>query len=405
MALYRYKALNARGEMLDGQMEAASDGDVALRLQEQGHLPVEAKLASESSGEPAWRALFKPKPFAGARLVQFTQQLATLLGAGQPLDRALSILLELPEDDVARRTIHEIREAVRGGASLSAALERQHGSFSRLYVNMVRAGEAGGNLHDTLQQLADYLERSSVMRAKVINALVYPAILLFMVGLSLLFLLGYVVPQFSSMYESLDADLPWFSKLVLGLGEFVRSWWIVILVIPALLLLWLDRKRRDPVFMLRFDGWLLQRKLAGTLVARIETARLTRTLGTLLRNGVPLLSALGIARNVLDNRVLAGDVEAAAADVKNGVGLSLALGKGKRFPRLALQMIQVGEESGALDSMLLKTADTFEQETSVAMDRLLAALVPAVTLVLALVVGIVILAVLSPIYDLTNVIG
>ena len=166
MALYRYKALNARGEMLDGQMEAASDGEVALRLQEQGHLPVEARLASESSGESAWRALFKPKPFAGARLVQFTQQLATLLGAGQPLDRALSILLELPEDDVARRTIHEIREAVRGGASLSAALERQHGDFGRLYVNMVRAGEAGGNLHDTLQQLADYLERSSAMRAQ-----------------------------------------------------------------------------------------------------------------------------------------------------------------------------------------------------------------------------------------------
>ncbi len=405
MPLYRYKALNARGEMLDGQMEAVSDGEVALRLQEQGHLPVEAKLASESSGEPAWRALFKPQPFAGARLVQFTQQLATLLGAGQPLDPSLSILLELPEDDVARRTIHEIREAVRGGASLSSALERQHGSFSRLYVNMVRAGEAGGNLHDTLQQLADYLERSSLMRAKVINALVYPAILLFMVGLSLLFLLGYVVPQFSSMYESLDADLPWFSKLVLGLGEFVRTWWIVILVIPVLLLLWLDRKRRDPAVMLKFDSWLLQRKLAGTLVARIETARLARTLGTLLRNGVPLLSALGIARNVLDNRVLAADVDAAAADVKNGVGLSLALSKGKRFPRLALQMIQVGEESGALDSMLLKTADTFEQETSVAMDRLLAALVPAVTLVLALVVGIVILAVLSPIYDLTNVIG
>ncbi len=405
MALYRYKALNARGEPLDGQMEAASDHEVVARLQEQGHLPVEAKLASESSGESTWRTLFKPKPFAGQRLVQFTQQLATLLGAGQPLDRALSILLELPEDEVARRTIHEIREAVRGGASLSTALERQHGDFGRLYVNMIRAGEAGGNLHDTLQRLADYLERSRALRARVINALVYPAILLAMVGLSLLFLLGYVVPQFAAMYASLDAELPWFSQIVLGLGVFVRDWWLLILAIPVLALLWLDRKRRDPAFMLAFDGWLLQRKLAGGLVARLDTARLARTLGTLLRNGVPLLAALGIARNVLDNRVLAGDVEAAAADVKNGVGLSQALAKGKRFPRLALQMIQVGEESGALDAMLLKTADTFEQETSIAMDRMLAALVPAVTLVLALVVGIVILAVLSPIYDLTSVVG
>ena len=405
MALYRYKALNARGEVLDGQMEAASDADVALRLQEQGHLPVEATLASEGGGESTWRALFTPKPFAGQRLVQFTQQLATLLGAGQPLDRALTILLELPEDEAARRTISDIRDAVRGGASLSAALERQHGVFGRLFVNMVRAGEAGGSLHETLQRLADYLERSRALRARVINALVYPAILLAMVGLSLLFLLGYVVPQFSAMYESLDADLPWLSQLVLGLGEFVRDWWILLLAMPVLALLWLDRKRRDPAFMLKFDDWLLRRKLAGTLVAKLDTARLARTLGTLLRNGVPLLSALGIARNVLDNRVRAADVDAASNEVKNGVGLSAALAKGKRFPRLALQMIQVGEESGALDAMLLKTADTFEQETAIAMDRLLAALVPAVTLVLALVVGIVILAVLSPIYDLTSVIG
>ena len=405
MALYRYKALNARGELLDGQMEAASDAEVAGRLQEQGHLPVEARLASEAGGDSAWRALFKPKPFAGQRLVQFTQQLATLLGAGQPLDRALSILLELPEDEAAKRTISDIREAVRGGASLSTALDRQHGAFSRLFVNMVRAGEAGGSLHETLQRLADYLERARALQARVINALVYPAILLAMVGLSLLFLLGYVVPQFSAMYESLDADLPWFSTFILGLGEFVRDWWIVILAVPLLAVLWIDRKRRDPVFMLKFDGWLLQRKLAGPLVAKLEAARLARTLGTLLRNGVPLLPALGIARNVLDNRVLAADVDAAAEEVKNGIGLSAALGKGKRFPRLALQMIQVGEESGALDAMLLKTADTFEQETSVAMDRLLAALVPVVTLVLALIVGLVILAVLSPIYDLASVVG
>lgn len=405
MALYRYKALNARGEVLDGQMEAASDAEVASRLQEQGHLPVEAKLASEAGAESTWRALFKPKPFAGQRLVQFTQQLATLLGAGQPLDRALTILLEMPEDEVARRTIEDVRDAVRGGASLSAALDRQHGTFSRLFVNMVRAGEAGGSLHETLQRLADYLERSRALRARVINALVYPAILLAMVGLSLLFLLGYVVPQFSSMYESLDADLPWFSTVVLGLGEFVRDWWILILALPLLAVLWIDRKRRDPVFMRRFDGWLLERKLVGSLVAKLDTARLARTLGTLLRNGVPLLSALGIARNVLDNRVLAADVDAAAEEVKNGIGLSAALAKGKRFPRLALQMVQVGEESGALDVMLLKTADTFEQETSVAMDRLLAALVPTVTLLLAVIVGIVILAVLSPIYDLTSVVG
>ncbi|MBZ0087807.1 MAG: type II secretion system F family protein [Thermomonas sp.] len=405
MALYRYQALNARGETLTGQMEAGSGAEVAARLQEQGHLPMEARLASEAGADYNWRGLFKPKPLAGPKLVQFTQQLATLLGAGQPLDRALSILLEQPDDEASKHLLADVRDTVRSGTSLSAALERHHDSFGRLYVNMVRAGEAGGSLQDTLQRLADYLERARALRVRVTNALVYPVILLVMVGLSLLFLLGYVVPQFSAMYDSLGADLPWFSRLVLGVGNFVRNWWIVVLVVPLLALLWIDRKRRDQEFMRRFDGWLLQNKLAGPLVAKLDTARLARTLGTLLRNGVPMLSALGIARNVVDNRVLAADVEAAADEVRNGRGLSVALAKGKRFPRLALQMIQVGEESGALDVMLLKTADTFEQDTQTAMDRLLAALVPAITLLLAVVVGVVILSVLAPIYDLTNVVG
>jgi general secretion pathway protein F len=405
MPLYRYKALNARGEMLDGQMEAANDAEVVLRLQEQGHLPVEARLAAEGSGDGAWRALFKPKPFAGQRLVQFTQQLSTLLGAGQPLDRALTILLELPEDEAARRTIADIRDAVRGGSALSTALERQHGTFGKLYVNMVRAGEAGGSLHETLSRLADYLERSRALKGRVINAMIYPAILLLMVSLSLLFLLGFVVPQFAAMYDSLDAPLPWFSRIVLGTGMFVRDWWIVLLVVPALALWWLDRKLRDAAFRVRFDEWILQRKVAGPLIAKLEVARLARTLGTLLKNGVPLLAALGIGRNVLGNRALAADVDAATEQVRNGAGLAFALGRGKRFPRLALQMIQVGEESGALDAMLLKTADTFEQETSLALDRMLAALVPVVTLLMATIVGVVIMAVLTPIYDLTNVIG
>lgn len=405
MPLFRYKALNSRGEMLDGQMEAPTVDDVVQRLQSQGHLPVEARFASEGGGAASWRALFKQNPFGGSRLVQFTQQLATLIGAGQPLDRALSILLDLPDDEAATRTITDIREAVRGGAPLSAALERQHGTFSRLYVNMVRAGEAGGNLHDTLSRLTDYLERARALQGRVINAMIYPAILMVMVTLSLLFLLGYVVPQFALMYESLGAELPIFTKIILGVGNFIRGWWIVVIAAPALALWFIERKRREPAFRLAFDGWLLRRKFLGLLVARIEVARLARTLGTLVRNGVPLITALGIGRNVLGNRVLAADVEAAADEVKNGVALSTALGRGKRFPRLALQMIQVGEESGALEGMLLRTAETFEHETGLALDRMLAALVPIVTMVLAVVIGTVILGILLPMYDLTGQIG
>lgn len=404
MPVYHYKALNPQGELLDGEMEAPNEREVVLRLQQQGQLPVEARLAGADTG-PGWRSLFRRKAFGAQAQVQFTQQLATLLGAGQPLDRALGILLELPDDEPARRVIGQLREAVRGGSSLSAALERQQASFGKLYINMVRAGEAGGSLHETLARLADYLERSRALRGRIINALVYPAILLAMVSLSLLFLLGFVVPQFAAMYESLDADLPWFSQMVLGLGMFVRNWWIVLLVLPVLALWWFDRRRRDPAVRRRLDAWLLESRFAGPLLGKMETARLARTLGTLVRNGVPLLAALGIARGVLDNTVLADSLDQATEQVRHGSGLASALGKTGGFPRLALQMIQVGEESGALDAMLLKTADTFETETGLALDRMLAALVPVVTLVLAGVVGVVIMAVLVPIYDLTSVIG
>ena len=190
------------------------------------------------------------------------------------------------EDERSRRAITDIRDVVRGGA-LSTALERQHGLFSRLYVNMVRAGEAGGSLHETLQRLADYLERSRALQGKVINALVYPAILLVVVGGALLFLLGYVVPQFAQMYESLDVALPWFTNAVLQLGLFVRDWWVLLLVVPGVLVLFFERKARQPAFRLALDGWLLQRRGIGRLIGELETARLARTLGTLLRNGVP----------------------------------------------------------------------------------------------------------------------
>lgn len=402
MTRYRYQALGSRGEPLQGEMEAASEDEVVARLQAQGHLPVRAWPSAWSG--PRSLAPWRRGPFDGDRLATFTRQLATLLGAGQPLERALTILLELPDEAGTRRALTEIRDAVRGGASLSAALEAQHGAFPPIHVNLVRAGEAGGNLHDTLQRLADYLERSQALRARVANALLYPAILLLVVGAAILFLLGYVTPQFAQMYASLDVPLPWFTRTVLALGEFVSSWWLPLLAVPALALLWAGRRWRDPVARERLDGWLLRRRLVGDFVARLETSRLARTLGTLLRNGVPMLAALEISAAVVGNRVLAGDVARAAEEVRNGRALSAALAQGRHFPRLALQMVQVGEESGALDAMLLKTADLFEQQTAQALDRMLALLVPALTLALAVVVGGVILAVLVPLYDLSGAI-
>ena len=401
MALFRYKALSGAGEALDGQMEAASAEEVIVRLQDQGHLPVEARRADDEGGEGLSR-LFRRETFGDAQVLQFSQQLATLLGAGQPLDRALGILLELPESPDARRVIERIREAVRGGAPLSTALEQQHGIFSRLYVNLVRAGEAGGSLQESLRRLADYLERSAALRGRVINALIYPSILMLLVIGSVTFLLAVVVPQFQALFESMDAQLPWYSAAVLEASLFVRAWWWLLLPALAGLVAWVAWRLNQPAARRALDARMLRWKIVGDLAAKLDTARLARTLGTLVRNGVPLLAALNLSRPVLSNRVLADAVEAAGEEVKTGSGLGYALGRQKLFPRLAVQMIQVGEESGELETMLLKVADTFDQETGNALDRMLAALVPALTLLMTAIIGAIMLSVLLPIYDLTN---
>ena len=405
MALFRYKALSAAGESLDGQMEAANADEVIVRLQDQGYLPVEALRADQAGEAISLFSLGKKRELNAAQILQFTQQLATLLGAGQPLDRALGILIELPETAEARKVLERIRETVRGGAPLSVALEQQHGLFSRLYVNLVRAGESGGGLDDALRRLADYLERSRELRSRVTNALTYPVFLLGLVFVSVAILLVGVVPQFEALFASLNAELAWYTQAVLWLSSALRNGWPLILAALLLFAWWLNNRIGDPAWRLAMDGRMLANRYSGPLIGRLETARLARTLGTLVGNGVPLLTALNLSGNVLSNRVLANALEAASSEVKSGSGLGYALGRQKVFPRLAVQMIQVGEESGELDSLLIKVADTFDVETRNALDRMLVLLVPALTILMAVIVAAIILSVLLPIYDLTGNLG
>ena len=401
MALFRYKAVASTGETIEGQMEASSREEVIGRLQEGGNIPIEAREAAAGAGS-GLSALFRRADLNQGEIVVFTQQLAVLLGAGQPLDRALQILLELPDSERAKKLLERVRESVRGGTPLSSALEQQHGVFSRLYVNMVRAGEASGSLQETLRRLAEYLERSREMREGVVSALIYPAILLVLVVGALALLLIYVVPQFVPLFEDMGVELPLITRFVLAMGDFLAGWWWVMAADAAGFVLWAQNQLQQPRSRLAFDTRLLGARWIGGLVAKIETARLARTLGTLLTNGVPLLTSLAIGRNVLGNAALVAAVDAAADEVKTGGGLAWALGRSKRFPSLALQMISVGEESGELDGMLLKVADTFDGEVKRSIDRSLAALVPMLTIVMALLVAFIMLAILLPILDLSR---
>ena len=401
MSQFQYRAISESGELLTGQLEAASVEEAIARLQDQGHTPLEATPAAAGGGS-GLTGLFKRGPFNGDQLAQFTHQLATLLGAGQPLDRALGILLDLPEGEHARKLIERVRDRVRGGVPLSQALEEEHGVFPRLYLALVRAGEAGGSLEDTLRRLADYLERSQQLRGSIINSLIYPAFLMVGVLGSLVLLLAYVVPQFVPIFEDMQVPLPWITKAVLAIGQTLQSWWwlIVLLLVGGA---FAQRARlREPAARLAWDARLLRMRVIGPLMLKVLTARIARTLGTLLKNGVPLLGALAIARQVTANRALDEALLQAHEQVKEGGGLGFALGQSKLFPRLALQMVQVGEEAGELDTMLLKVADTFELESRRSIDRLLAALVPALTVVMTVLVGFIMAAILLPLLSLTS---
>lgn len=396
MSLFKFRALDSQGVAQSGTLHAADQAAAVAAIHKRGWL----LLHIETAGSPL---LHKTRgTLKGAALVSFTQQLATLLGAGQPLERSLGLLLKQPGQPQVRALIERIREQVKAGKPLSVALEEEGGTFSPLYLSMVRAGEAGGALEATLRQLSDYLERSQLMRGEVINALIYPAFLVVGVLGSLALLLAYVVPQFVPIFQDLGVPIPLITQVILGLGEFLDAHGLVLLA-GLLISAWtLAARLRDPGRRERFDRRLLGVRVIGPLLQRVQAARLTRTLGTLLSNGVALLPALVIARQVCSNRALQAQVALAAQRVKGGGTLADAFGSQPLLPELALQMIEVGEQAGELPSMLLKVADIFDIEANRAIERLLAALVPTLTVVMAVLVAVIMLAIMLPLMSLTS---
>ena len=301
--------------------------------------------------------------------------------------------------------VDRIRDEVRGGVSLSEALERQHGVFSRLFINMVRAGEMGGTLDHTLTRLSEYLERAQELKSSVVSALIYPCILLLLAGGAMIFLLVFVIPNFMPLFEQLGGELPILTQIVLAMANALRYGWWAIALAAAGVAVYFQRQFADPTTRLIWDTRLINLKWIGDLLIKIDTARFARTAGTLLKNGVPLLSAMSIAKNVLGNSALGEQVESATKDVKTGGGLAHALAVGKRFPRMALQMIAVGEETGQLDDMLLRAADTYDREVRTTIDRLMAAFVPVMTILLAGFIALIVISMVTAILSLNELVG
>jgi general secretion pathway protein F len=404
MPVFHYKAANTKGDVLEGDMQALSKNAVFEHLQQLGHMPI---LAEEIRAGQARRGLVDSL-FARRRMISqnevgiLTRELATLLRAGMPLERALDILIELADQPRLKETLTDVRNGVRGGSSLSAAMEAQKGGFTHFYTNMVQAGEAGGALDVMLVRLAEFMEESSRLKETVKSALIYPAVLVTVAGLSIIILLTFVVPQFTVLFEEAGRTLPLPTRILVAMGTVLQHYWWVLLLLAGGLAYYLRRMLEDPGRHYRWDRRLLKLPLVGDLIAKLEVTRFARTLGMLLTNGIPLLQALTIVKQTAMNRVMAEAIEMVTGSVKEGQGLSGPLMRVGRFPRLAVHMVRVGEETGHLAEMLQQVAETYEREVKTAIQRMLALLEPTLILGMGIVIAGIIMSILLAILSINQ---
>jgi general secretion pathway protein F len=403
MPHFYYKAVTRDGVEDEGEMIEADSAAVIRRLQSSGRIPIIAEeLGARSKSRRRFtlpRLQRKPRR---PDVMGFTRSLASLLASGTALDRALDIMLEVEADSVARTLISEIQSAVRGGFSLSAAMQDQGEIFSGFYTSMIRAAEVSGTLSEGLERMLEYLERSRELREKIVSALIYPTILLLVAGLSVIILLTFVVPQFRPIFEEMGSALPLATRFVLSVSDAVAAYWWLGLVALAAVYVAATRYLAISANRLRLDSLMLRLPVLGPLLGAHETARFSRSLGSLLRNGVPVLQSLEIGRDTLSNRAMKNAVVTAATSLKEGGDLSATLQNAAVFPTLAIQMIKVGEESGNLDRMMLRVAKVYDGEVAIKVQRLLAMLEPLLIISLGIIIAGIIMSILVGIISIND---
>lgn len=404
MALFQYRAADHSGKVVEGIMEAEAEPRVVARLHDMGFIP----LRVATPGEVSRTTLQIPFAFSLGRkvtqqqLLYFTQELATLLGAGLPLDRSLSVLSNLAEGEEFKKSLRHLLEGVRAGKSLAATMAERSDVFPRLYVNMIRAGESGGILEGVLRHLTDYLERSLRLKEELKSALTYPILLATVAGLSLVVLFIYVIPKFSVIFRDVDQALPWMSRLLIDLSYGLSRYGWIVLFVFAVGAVGGFFYIRNPEGRLQWDRWRLRLWVVGDLLRKFETARLAHTLAALLKGGVPLLEALGTVEGVVGNREIARAIARLQDRVREGKGMARPMAEAGVFPELALQMIAVGEETGKLEAVLVNVADHYDQEVKRATQRLTALLEPALILGMGLVIGVVVISMLMAIFSIND---
>ncbi|HTZ38793.1 MAG TPA: type II secretion system F family protein [Syntrophales bacterium] len=395
MPVYSYRGTTREGVIVEGAIEAADENMALERLKSTGVIPLRvAAPSAKSRWSPRLRS-------SRADLIAFTTELSALLGAKLPLDRSLNILADVAESEELRKVTISVLRSIREGNSFADALQRHSRMFPRLYINVVRAGESAGAVDIVLSELSEFLESTQELRDHVVSAMIYPTILVVTGGLSIILLLTFVLPRFASIFKEMGTAIPLPTQIVLVTSSFLQGWWWVLLLVLIGGAAAFQNYRRSPEGQLRWDAFKL--KLMQDVIRKLETARFCRTLGILLRSGVPLLQALNNARDVIGNRVIARSVDSIMAGVKEGKGISAPLSSSGAFPPLALSMITVGEETGHLEEMLLKVASTYERSLKQSVKRFIGILEPAMILFMGLIIGFIVVSMLMAIFSITDI--
>lgn len=394
MPVFSYRATTMEGAVLEGVIEAADEKAAIDKLKNTGYIPL--KISTPKEGVKKKFSLRSSK----ADLLTFTSELSALLGAGLPLDRSLNILSGISESSEMKNVIQSILKSIREGSSFSEALQRHPKIFPRLYINMIRAGEAGGVLDVVLDKLNEFLESTKALKEHIVSVMIYPSILMVTGGISIIILLTYVLPKFSAIFDELGGSLPLPTEILLVVSNTLRSyWWLAAAFIAGGWILFKNYVNTESG-RYKWDSFKL--RLIGDVIKKLETARFCRTLGTLLKSGVPLLQALNNAKDVIGNRVIASSIDSVSAGAKEGKGIAVPLSNTDVFPSLALSMIKVGEETGQLDTMLMRVAATYEKSLNVAIKRLMTLLEPIMILTMGIIIGFIVISMLIAIFSITE---
>lgn len=412
MPVYAYKGLNEKGRNVGGIVDADSPKSARIKLRRSGIFPTDVSETRDkgSAGTTQTASRFN-LDLAGLferitpqDLALMTRQLATLVGAGLPLVECLGALVEQVDNAKQKKILSQVRERVVEGGTLADAMKAHPTVFNDLFVNMVRAGEASGALDLVLIRLAEYTERSAALRAKVRSALTYPVFMGLASGAILFFLLSYVVPKVTRIFEETHAELPAMTIILLAISGFLQNYWYLILGLLLIVFVFVRVSTRTPAGRLRFDRLTLRIPYFGKVLKKVALARFARTLSTLLLGGIPLLQALDIVKHVVSNMVLSNAIEDGRNSIREGHSVADPLRKSGLFPPLLVHMIAVGEKSGELESMLARAADAYDGEVEASVSALSSIMEPMLVIFMGGVVLFIVMAILLPIFELNQLV-